>query len=290
MWTKLDQALEKYPSRKEHLLSSNYSLAWSPADKKDAKKNLSHRVSDIKIIFANTPSIGQYWPTQGAFKYLSKPCEILVKCGDEQRISNEASNMKMMREIKLPVPLLYDLFETPNEIYEDEKFAFPKILKGKILVEEFIHSISLGHALVDRRIDVYAMSEMIIETLVPLHKIAIHGELKHQHIRICLSKEDATNLIRYNPDGENNDVLSIKGICFIDLETFKENRHIEQNKFVDLIYLRETIIKYYNALDNLDSNLLNQLTLLSKSERYQRMNIFLEILKKKYCPALSIEI
>lgn len=289
MWTRIEKALKDNHPKHDHILARDFCLAWSPSDKVEAKKVLFDIFKDIKLVFANTPSVGQYWPTQPSFKYLGRPLEtskgskleVFTKSGYEIRISREIENIRDLSTIGIPVPRIIKIFETPKSVIDEEAELFPKIKIGKILIEEFLYSISLGHAIIDHRFHIKDLTKQVIKTLEPLHKIGMHGELKHQHIRIILDKNIVAQMLKNSPvkgDGE----IPIKSIHFVDLETFMRNTNAERNKKIDLVFLKDSLRDYANKLDSVPLELLKTVTVFTKLQYYKRIEEFLVMLKADY--------
>lgn len=295
MWSSFEKATKEYKGNspnvyENNILAQKYSLLWAPTDKSSAENYVRQFfLNGLKFILINTPSIGQYWATKPAYKYKGKRTEgegydLFIKCGPVDIISKEVKKIKEINEKYeiVPTPHIIETFKTPDDIYRDDIDVFKNIQRGKILIEEFINSISLGHALIDHRFDVENIFHKSINSFEKLHSIGYHGDFKHQHIRICVSRKDSINLIKYSPFRNDINKISIRDVCFIDFEDFEFNNDTNYNKTKDLNELEKKLKLYLSSLSRIDKERLKIITIFDINECNERISKFINLLREHY--------
>ena len=277
MWTRVEDALQKYHTHKVKILADGFSLPWRPIMKEEAQKFLFQLYKKpLQEVQVNTPSPGQYWSTHPTYRYMGGQY-VFIKCSDLKNILNEFEMLNLMKKCDIAVPTTIGVYDTPQDIFEEDKKMAPFVQRGAILVEEFLHSICLGHALIERRIDMAILSQMVIDNLAWLHKFGSHNDLKHQHIRICLESELAHKFIYEPPHCDL--VAKINRVKFIDVESFelfdRQDELVQRERISqDLTYLHRSLIDYLKNVFNLPEEARNSLTMLSKDQIVERFAYF----------------
>lgn len=193
MWTQINEALIKFPPMKKHIRACDkYYLHWNPIEIDEANENLQHIFyKGIKRIEINTPSRGRVWTSNPVYRYIGEKENIIVfvKCGSMRSIVDEYNLLHEMRKKGVNVPL-------PIGIFTEQREAFArKPIRGAILITEFLHSVSLGHSIVEERFCINCLCTFVHHSIRRLHESFLHGCFTHTHIRVCVAAEDAKKLI-----------------------------------------------------------------------------------------------
>jgi hypothetical protein len=253
---------------------------------RDVKLNL-HSADDVTI-FSKTPSIGGTWSTHPSLKYSSERKDILgehsvfAKVSLENNVLVERDNLTKMKQ-HLSVPKVLQVYSNTEEDITELHEMKPNSQIGALLVEEFIDSVSLGHAVVEERIDIDTMVAGVLEILKKMHRFCVHRDLKHSHIRINLDPSTCENLtfgIRKNLD------MEIEGFSVIDVETTQIQTELSDDLFEDYIrrditQLLTSITGYMSTLE-LDTEEMRRIFPAPIESRLERFGALLDALREEY--------
>ena len=285
MWTYFNDAIKEYAAKRRYILAENYCLPWQPSDLSKANNILSQIFNGddkIQTFQVNTPSIGQYWPTHPTYRYISENNTMaFIKCSTVSQIRKEFHNLHEMKRHSIPVPSPLGIYECAWDDDNRDLYQQNEDNRGAILVEEFLYSISLGHALVDQRIELNELLRMVIRELLWLHSVGCHGDMKHQHIRICIKSDFAHKMIFESPTEDNKTKIVIGSVGIIDAEDYKDSNK-EKDVLIDLKNLFETTNKYLHFLNDADVSKQRLVTIMSKKTRMNRFSELLETINDKY--------
>jgi len=273
MWSTIKEAMKQFAPHRDKLFAAAYSLPWPPAIKEKAAAVLPHIYrKGIDKVRLNTPSIGQYWPTHPTFAY-DNGRAVFVKAGPVGVIEREYQNLMLLKKYGVSVATPLGVYVTPDNLYEEDALMSPGVIHGALMIEEFLHSISFGHALVERRIPVRSLISMTANAVNWMHRFGVHGDFKHQHIRVCVPSKAAVRMIFTPP---RDDILvDINRVCIIDMEgfTFRAPGSVDAEKRrADIEYLKSTLESYFNQLDSESPENIRRLTVMSGEERRRRFS------------------
>jgi hypothetical protein len=253
---------------------------------KDVKSSL-HFSQDVSI-YSKTPSIGGSWSTHPSLKYSSQKAVILGKRSVFAKVSNENSilfekeNLIKMRKY-ISVPDVLDICQNKEEDLLELHELKPQGQIAAIIVEEFIDSISLGHAIMEERLDIELIVEGVMRILMDMHKFCVHRDLKHSHIRIDLDAKAAEGLI--HGVKEHLD-LEIEGFSIIDVETTNMKEDLNDMEFenhttTDITQLLASLNGYLSTLEH-DTDMIRKVFSTPIPVRLKRFGALLDALSDEY--------
>lgn len=276
MWEVIDQAKIKYPGKMNKQIEPcrKYALHWDPVRKDEANEALNHIFpKKIKRIEINTPSLGRVWTTNSVYRYIGENEIVFIKCGKKESIINEYEILNNMRNKGVPAPSPLGLF-TGQDAY-----LIPEPEQGAILVTEFLHSVSLGHAIVDERFCLNCLRVSVHQAIRKLHESFLHGILTHKHVRVCVTAEAAKNLIfkkaTRHPQITIKDVIIVGPSDNNDYTSKSINRIFEKEKQKELHSLRLSVDNYLFQLTKSEDKCVSE-TSLKPEERYKRYKDLLD--------------
>ncbi len=278
MWESIDVAKTKYPGKMNKYTNpcKKYALHWDPISKAEANENLRHIFpSRIRKLELNTPSLGRVWCTNPVYRYIGGNEIAFVKCGKKRNITNEYETLNKMRNKGVPVPSPLGLFTEQNA------YLIPRPTPGAIVITEFLHSVSLGHAIVDERFCLNCLRVLVHQSIRKLHEAFLHGELTHKHVRVCVTAKDAKELIfqaaSNSPQIIVKDVIIVDPADSTDYSTVSINQTFEYKKKGELQTLRKSVDNYLTKLEG-SKNKSNFESTLKPEERRKRFRSLLDAL------------
>lgn len=283
MWTRIEDAVKQYAPQRNQLLAREYSLPWAPTVLSHAAKFLRHIYPhSIREVRVNTPSIGQYWPTHPTFMYENGRA-VFLKAARSDIIMREYENLMALKRWGVSVPTPLGVYTVPEAIYEEDLQIEPRLIRGTLLVEEFLHSISLGHATIERRIPTGELIPMVINALKWMHRFGVHGDLKHQHIRVCVPSKAAIRMIFRPP--RDDIVIDISRVSIIDVEGFQagiSRGKMAEGHRADLEYLKKGLERYLGTIDEEDPKRVRMVTKMDSRERWEKFRFCWKALEDAY--------
>lgn len=283
MWSTLEDAIKKYAPQRDQIMARHYSLPWAPMIPARAGKYLEHIYpGGIRGVHVNTPSLGQYWPTHPTFKY-DNGRAVFLKVSRTDIIMREYKNLMALKRWGVSVPTPLGVYTVPENLYEEDLQIDPRLIRGTVLVEEFLHSISLGHAIIERRILTSELVPMVLNALKWMHRFGVHGDLKHQHIRICVPSKAAVRMI-YRPPRDDI-VVNISRIAVIDMEGFKAGiprNEMAEGHRADLEYLKRGLEDYLRTIDEEDPKKVHRVTKMNPEQRWEKFGFCWKALEDAY--------
>jgi hypothetical protein len=286
IWLPVEEALERFKQYRHLITASNYITPFNVVSQRDVKENL-HFTENVDI-FSKTPSIGGSWSTHPSLKYSSNKNVILgkrsvfAKVSNENNILVEKENLIKMRK-NISVPDFLDICQNKEEDLSELHELKPQGQIAAIIVEEFIDSVSLGHAIMEERLDIYSIVDGVMDILKDMHKFCAHRDLKHSHIRIDLDAKTADGLTRGLRGSWN---LDIEGFSIIDVETSKMKDEFIQEEFepvvvTDITQLLASINGYLSTLEH-DTERVRRVFSTPLDIRLRRFGLLLDALKEDY--------
>jgi hypothetical protein len=131
-------------------------------------------------IYSKTPSIGGSWSTHPSLKYHSDKKIILgkrsvfAKVSTERNILVEKENLIKMRK-NISVPDVLDICQNKEEDLTELHELKPHGQIAAIIVEEFIDSLSLGHAIMEEKLDIHQIVDGVMNILKDMHRFVFIG-------------------------------------------------------------------------------------------------------------------
>jgi hypothetical protein len=286
IWLPVDEALERFKQYRHLITASNYITPFNVVSQRDVQRNL-HFTGNVSI-FSKTPSIGGSWSTHPSLKYSSDRNVILgkrsvfAKVSTENNILVEKENLIKMRK-NISVPDVLDICQNKEEDLSELHELKPQGQIAAIIVEEFIDSVSLGHAIMEERLDMEKIVEGVLNILKAMHTFCVHRDLKHSHIRIDLDARTADGLTRGIKESLN---LDIEGFSIIDVETSKMKDDFPEKEFKDAIVtditqLLASINGYLSTLEH-DTEMVRKVFSTPLDKRIERFGLLLDALKEEY--------
>jgi hypothetical protein len=258
--------------------------------KREVKQNLNF-TGDVNI-FSKTPSIGGSWSTHPSLKYSSKSDvifgkrSVFAKVSSENNILVEKENLLKMRKF-ISVPDFLDICQNKEEDLSELHELKPQGQIAAIIVEEFIDSISLGHAIMEETLDIEFIVEGVLRILKDMHNFCVHRDLKHSHIRINLDAKTAEGLthgVREHLD------LKIEGFSIIDVETTNMRDDImdwefENHIVTDITQLLASLNGYLSTLEH-NTDVVKKVFPTPIPIRLERFGRLLDALSSEYTISL----
>jgi hypothetical protein len=253
IWLPVDEALSRFKQYRHLITASNYITPFNVVSQRDVRENL-HFSGNVSI-FSKTPSIGGSWSTHPSLKYSSDKKVILgkrsvfAKVSTENNVLVEKENLVKMRK-HISVPDVLDTCQNREEDLSELHEMKPQGQIAAIIVEEFIDSISLGHAIMEERLDIHYIVKGVLDILRDMHGFCVHRDLKHSHIRIDLEPATADGLTRGVRKGLNLNILlaSVNGY----LSTLEHDTEIVRKVFSTPLEVR--LERFGLLLDALKDN------------------------------------
>jgi len=253
---------------------------------KDVKRSL-HFTENV-LIFSKTPSIGGSWSTHPSLKYSSDKevilgkCSVFAKVSTENNVLVEKENLIKMRNY-ISVPDVLDICQNKEEDLTELQELKPQGQIAAIIVEEFIDSVSLGHAIMEEKLDIHQIVDGVMNILKDMHRFCAHRDLKHSHIRINMDAKTADGLTRGVRESLNMD---IKGFSIIDVETSKMKVDFLKDVFeaaivTDITQLLASINGYLSTLEH-DTEIVRNVFSTPLDTRIERFGLILDALKEEY--------
>jgi hypothetical protein len=239
-------------------------------------------------IFSKTPSIGGSWSTHPSLKYSSDKDVILgkrsvfAKVSTENNVLVEKENLIKMRK-NISVPDVLDICQNKEEDLIELQELKPHGQIAAIIVEEFIDSLSLGHAIMEEKLDIHQIVDGVMNILKDMHKFCVHRDLKHSHIRINMDAKTADGLTRGVRESLNMD---IEGFSIIDVETSAMKDELAGDDFesvvtTDITQLLASINGYLSTLEH-DTEMVRKVFSTPLDIRIERFGLLLDALKEDY--------
>jgi hypothetical protein len=286
IWLPVDEALNRFKQYRHLITASNYITPFNVVSQRDVKENL-HFSEDVSI-FSKTPSIGGSWSTHPSLKYSSDKKVILgkrsvfAKVSTENNVLVEKENLLKIRK-HISVPDVLDICQTKEEDLSELHEMKPQGQIAAIIVEEFIDSVSLGHAIMEERLDIDQIVKGVLNILKDMHRFCTHRDLKHSHIRINLEPATADGLTRGVRKGLN---LDIEGFSIIDVETSKMRDDFNDGDFdtavvTDITQLLASVNGYLSTLEH-DTEMVRKVFSTPLEVRLERFGLLLDALIDNY--------
>jgi hypothetical protein len=286
IWLPVDEALDRFKQYRHLITASNYITPFNVVSERDVKESL-HFTGDVNI-YSKTPSIGGSWSTHPSLKYSSQKAVILgkrsvfAKVSTENNILFEKENLIKMRKF-ISVPDVLDICQNKEEDLSELHELKPQGQIAAIIVEEFIDSISLGHAIMEERLDIELIVKGVMQILKDMHNFCVHRDLKHSHIRINLDAKAAEGLthgVREQLD------LEIEGFSIIDVETTNMKEDLNDTEFeghiiTDITQLLASVNGYLSTLEH-DTEMIRKVFPTPIFVRLQRFGAILDALSDEY--------
>jgi hypothetical protein len=239
-------------------------------------------------IFSKTPSIGGSWSTHPSLKYSSitdviyGKRSVFAKVSSENNILVEKENLIKMRKF-ISVPDVLDICQNKEEDLSELHELKPQGQIAAVIVEEFIDSISLGHAIMEESLDIDHIVEGVLRILKDMHAFCVHRDLKHSHIRIDLDPKTAEGLthgVREHLD------LMIEGFSIIDVETTNMREDLPDWEFeshivTDITQLLASLNGYLSTLEH-NTEIVRKVFPTSIPVRLERFGKLLDALSSEY--------
>jgi hypothetical protein len=286
IWLPVDEALSRFKQYRHLITASNYITPFNVVSQRDVRENLDF--SEDVSIFSKTPSIGGSWSTHPSLKYSSGGGVILgkssvfAKVSSENNILVERENLLKMRK-RISVPDVLGICQNKEEDLTELHEMKPQGQIAAIIVEEFIDSVSLGHAIMEERLDMDLIVQGVLDILKDMHKFCAHRDLKHSHIRVNLQPETAEGLIWGVKGGLN---LDIEGFSIIDVETSKMKEEFTEGEFdpavvTDITQLLASLNGYLSTLEH-DTEMIRKVFTTPLETRLNRFGLLLDTLRDNY--------
>jgi hypothetical protein len=250
------------------------------------KENLHFR--GTVNIFSKTPGIGGIWSTHPSLKYSSNDNvifgkrSVFAKVSSENNVLMEMENLIKMKD-HISVPDVLAICQNKEDELTELHELKPQGKIAAIIVEEFIDSVSLGHAIMEERLDIDIIVDGVLNILKNMHKFCAHRDLKHSHIRINLEPKTAESLTQ-GLRGELD--LNIEGFSIIDVETTKMKEEFDNGGFgdsveTDITQLLASINGYLSTLEH-DTEVVKKVFPTPHFIRLIRFGELLDALKDNY--------
>lgn len=278
--------MDKYKQYSHLITASNYITPFNVVSKRDVKLAF-HTAGEVNI-FSKTPSLGGIWSTHPSLKYASNQNDlfgekaVFSKVSTENNVKIERENLIKMRK-HVSVPKALGFYRNEEDDLSELQELKPGCQIAAVLVEEFIHSISLGQAIIEEKIDVDRIVRGVLETLKNMHKFCVHLDLKHSHIRINLDPKTCESLA----SGVREQLsLEIEGVSIIDVETTKMGEELADKEFKDdvkrdIAQLLTSLAGYMSTLEP-DTEVIRKFFPTPLNKRLERFGMFLDAIKGEY--------